>query len=189
MTSQGIHEFQNLERARSNPLLPVVPVDTTALIAQVREELFPDLCAGAINCWFIPATHLGFITLQNPAIYLHALLNRPDAPEQVFRHIVIHELIHLVIPGREIGRKYVSHPPEFWDMETSLSQERSLVINWICQNFWDVLKVDKKNEGFRVRRQWRSSFDMPLLSLDDVASGAPVKRGDLPRSVRPLEWL
>ena len=35
-------------------------------------------------------------------ISLHSILNHPDTPEFVIRHILIHELIHIEIPARDL---------------------------------------------------------------------------------------
>jgi predicted metal-dependent hydrolase len=76
-------------------------------------------------------------------IWLHDILNRPATPAQVFRHILIHELIHLTVEPREVDQKVTDHPPEFWEIERRLSPERKQVWHWIWFQCWSLSATGK----------------------------------------------
>ena len=109
-------------------------------------------------------------------ISLHSLFNHPDTPELVVRHILIHELLHIEIPPRElregeldprVSRKKrskpqeklgpISHPAEFWVRERALSPMRLVALKWIFEAFGGRLKYREREEGIWVRR-WRSEY-------------------------------
>lgn len=157
MMLTGVRALKAEERARREPLLPLVSFDLAALGTQINEKLFPNLTA-PVPYWFVATCDLAFVTPNNPAIFIHPLLNRPDVPRPVFEHIFIHELIHLQVPGRKIDGKFVQHPPEFWEIEHRVSKDSGVVWAWLFQNFWQVLKVDRKRESTRVNRAWKKNF-------------------------------
>ncbi|MEI6518834.1 MAG: hypothetical protein WCO98_02135 [bacterium] len=88
-------------------------------------------------------------------IFFHSILNNADTPVQVFEHIVIHELIHIRVPSREVDGKMKSHPPEFWEEEKIFSPERIYVWEWLIDNFYDVVRRDEEKEMTIVLRKWR----------------------------------
>src|SRR5690348_14145783 len=115
MTLTGIRALRVEERAKREPLLPLLSFDLSILIAEVKAEAFPQI-AIHVPYWFVKTSHLAFVTIENPSIFIHPLLNRSDVPRQIFRHIIVHELLHLVVPSRKVGGKRTDHPPEFWTL-------------------------------------------------------------------------
>ena len=97
-------------------------------------------------------------------IYIHSLFNRPDVPQPVIEHILYHELLHLIIPSRNIDGKRVNHPPEFWDAEKALVPWKSASWEWMYSAFWDVIKIDPINECVRVKKSWRKLQQNPYPS-------------------------
>lgn len=106
-----------------------------------------------------PIDYLGCILLNkgNPIIYLHSLINVPWLPEEVMLHILVHEHIHRIVPGREVEPGvYKSHPPEFWEMERELSPNARTAWCWIRMEWNDLLVRDPKMECIRVKKNWKS---------------------------------
>lgn len=89
---------------------------------------------------------------EGPLIQISTLLNEPDTPYEVMEHIIIHELLHIEVPPREIDGKHVSHPPEFWERERALSPQAGKAMEWIFLRFFSDLKIDRKNECLFVKR-------------------------------------
>ncbi len=91
-----------------------------------------------------------------PQIQIHPLLNIEWLPIQVMRHILIHEYVHVIVPGITLeDGSYKSHPPEFWEMERNFSLESRRVWSWIYAHFYDILDRDNKAERTVVKRSWR----------------------------------
>jgi hypothetical protein len=108
---------------------------------------------------------------NHASIFVHEIINRVGTPELVIRHIMIHEIIHLLVPGRKYRGEWTSHPPEFWDMERELSIESKLAWRWVWANFRTVLTEDKKKEEIRVSRSWKRQYIQDLIPTSDIADG------------------
>jgi hypothetical protein len=93
---------------------------------------------------------------------------RAEIPAPVFQHIFIHEIIHLLVPPREIKGKLKAHLPEFWELEKRLSPQSADAWDWIEFNFSKVLREDRRNESDRVRRNWKNAAPVALLGWEDV---------------------
>ena len=92
---------------------------------------------------------------KRAAIFIHALLNSNSTPIQVCYNIVVHELIHLIIPKRNINGELVMHPDEFWECERKLTPEQIKADLWLKWNFPDCIKEDKHFGGTIVLRTWK----------------------------------
>jgi hypothetical protein len=167
MTLTGIRALRAEERAKREPLLPLLSFDLCALIADVKGETFPQITIH-VPYWFVKTSHLAFVTIENPSIFIHPLLNRSDVPHQIFRHIIVHELLHLVVPSRKVGAKRTDHPPEFWTLEQQLSIDRTVVWDWLYQNFWEVLTADDEEEATKVKRLRKHNWRPELLTWEHV---------------------
>jgi len=88
-------------------------------------------------------------------IQIHECLNHPETPEVVISYVLKHELLHLVIPPRKVGRKVRKHPPEFWEEEKVVSPERHDASLWIHANYLGNLKTVRSMEQIRVLKGWR----------------------------------
>ena len=158
--------------------LELVRFDTTELLREIQRTLFPNI-SSHVTCHYGRIPTLGFVQRQGEnrhVISLHSLFNHPDTPELVVRHILIHELLHIEIPPRElregeldprVSRKKrgeshekmgpISHPAEFWVRERALSPMRLVALKWIFEAFGGRLKYREREEGIWVRR-WRSEY-------------------------------
>jgi hypothetical protein len=154
-----------LRRAERAPHLAFTSTDVPALAEQIRGSVFPTV-AGPVRCFFLGGPYLGRVVHRGTggeiAIFIHDLLNRTETPEAVFRHIIVHELIHLVVPGREVKGKLKEHPPEFWEAERRLSPHSAEVWSWVQFHFSEVLREDRRNECIRVRRGWKRHSPVEL---------------------------
>ena len=114
------------------------------------------------------------IAEQTAKIRVHEILNRGDTPRDIFEHILIHEMLHIVIRPREIGGRMVHHPPEFWDAELRLSPARSIAWDWLHRSLLPWLKIDKRREQTLVLRGWHKGPHHPFPSLEEVRANAGV---------------
>ncbi len=137
-------------------MLSFAGADLTLLLEDVRTCLFPGL-PGLPKWQFVQATSLACIhhgPSVGMSIYLNVILNHSETPELVYRHIFIHELIHVMVPSRVIDGKTKDHPPEFWEAESRLSPDRDLAWDWLWHNLGCCLVHHKKSESVRVKRGW-----------------------------------
>jgi len=163
-------------QARKTPLLVFTATDVVGMADALRQELFPAVSISP-EVIFANGSFLGCIShgISKPGslICLHEILNGPDVPEQVFRHILTHELIHLVVAPRELDGKITTHPPEFWRLEHDLCPERTWIWEWLWDHFYSCLTIDRKNECLKVKRDWRKRRELSSRSLDDIIRTAP----------------
>ena len=158
--------------------LELVRFDTTELLREIEHTLFPKLSSD-VTCHYGHIPNLGCVhkvSENRYVIVLHSLFNHPDTPEVAVRHLLIHELLHIEIPPRElregeldprVSRKKgaepqellgpIVHPAEFWVRERVLSPERLVAIKWIFEAFGGRLKYREREEGIWVRK-WRSEY-------------------------------
>ncbi len=163
--------------------LELVRFDTTELLREIERTLFPKLSSD-VSCHYGHIPNLGCVhkvSENRYVIVLHSLFNHPDTPEVVVRHLLIHELLHIEIPPRElregeldprVSRKKgaepqeplgpIVHPAEFWVRERALSPERLLAMKWIFEAFGGRLKYREREEGIWVRK-WRSEYGRGIV--------------------------
>ena len=103
-----------------------------------------------------------------PLILINRILNHSSVPREVIRSILIHEFLHIVVPGREIDGKSVSHPPEFWEKENELNPLIRRLWDWLYLNFPLDLIRDKKREGTYFTRRGLRRMSVPYSSMEDV---------------------
>lgn len=147
---------------QQHPVLSFANVDLTALLKDILVTLFPELTQTP-QWHFVRSKRLAFIvhgglSTGGANIYINQILNRSDTPEQVFRQIFTHELLHLRIGPREVDGKMKSHPPEFWEAENQLFPEVERAWEWIFFNLGEYLIQSQQDECVRVRRNWRESL-------------------------------
>src|ERR1017187_7990965 len=149
--------FQLQERAARTPHLAFTLPNVPALLEEIRATRFPTI-SDRLEIYFIDGPYVACIrqsTVSDASIYIHNILTRPEFPPAVFQYILTHELIHLIVRGREVEGKFTTHPPEFWEMERELVPNRDMAFSWLWLSFSTVLKRDKEREGIRVKRQWK----------------------------------
>ena len=103
---------------RYPPEISLFPFNIYRVLAESIKVL-PDPVQSTVTIWIEKSDTLAFIRRASGAaeIVMHPLLNHPETPVEVVRHIVLHELLHLWIRPEEIDGKLVMHPPEFWQAE------------------------------------------------------------------------
>jgi len=103
-------------------------------LLEEAKSIVPGVISSAVSIWILGhASLLAFIEIGDveKKIVLHPLLNHPDTPLEVIRFILIHELIHIVIPSVEIEGRQLDHPDSFWALEKQLVPERALYWAWM----------------------------------------------------------
>ena len=128
--------------------LSCVPFDVEGLLTQVHAKCFshtvrPDIC-------FAATKYLAYITLSmrasRPLIVINSVFNHSDIPLEVVQTLMKHELIHLVVPARQIDAKRVSHPPEFWELERVVCPEKVRMWAYTSRNLLGGLAYLPKDE-------------------------------------------
>ncbi len=162
-------------RTRRPPIpqavFPFVPFDLPAVLESVRRERVPDAPAGIPVAIYEqePLACINFQAGVATGIGLHAILNRAELPEMVLRFLFTHELLHTVIPSREIRGKLVAHPPEFFEAELRAVPVGEVADSWswIWGNFSPHLKRQPRAQRIDVKRGWRDSFRDPLFTVEE----------------------
>jgi len=151
------------------PYLPLVRVDFGELVREAQ-ALVLGVSRIPVQVYF--RNQETFATIKHNSrraeISIHPIIDHPQTPAQVFRHIVIHEHIHLAVPPREIEGKIKHHPPEFWEMERALLPEGDKVCFWLFIRFTSYLKRDSKRERTLVSRGWRKIAFLEGLSWEQT---------------------
>ena len=155
-------------------MLPFVHFDLPVLLQQVVSRHFPDMEA-TISTSFMPASFSRTESLasvrvrgRTAEIRIREILNRSDTPRKVIEFILSHEALHVRVRLREIGGRLAKHAPEFWEAETRLLPERSIVWAWLYAALWSRIKFDKKTVAVMVKRGWQNASDHPFPTLEDV---------------------
>lgn len=158
MLVDDFDEIRMLHRARQQPELEMTRVPVAALLDDTRLRLFPTL-PHRLPSFFVTRGPLACVTFDPDTlagtVFVHALLNHPAVPVEVFDLICRHELLHLVIPRREIDGHVTEHPPEFFEKERAITPDRNAAWEWVWLHCWEVLRSDKKRESTTVKRGWR----------------------------------
>ena len=131
------------------------------------KSIVPSIHQYDVSVWIIKRATLAFINLSGdqPKIVLHPLLNHPDTPLEVVRFILVHELIHIIVPSIKIDGKLIIHSEDFWSMEKALVPERTLYWSWMYFHFYDLFK--KENEAIRVMKKWEKAMHGARMSLKE----------------------
>jgi hypothetical protein len=165
-------EAQRFRQAARTPALPLTSVNPEDVVNSAISRVFQTRNP-SVACWFIHGPYLGCVThsersIPQVEIFIHNLLNRIDVPTPVLMHVVVHELIHVIVPAREIDGRRCSHTPEFWEEERRLSPERERVWNWLWLNFATVLRLDRERDCVTVKRTWRTAAPAIVISWEEV---------------------
>jgi len=155
-------------------MLPFVNFDLPVLLRQVVSRYSPDIEV-MISASFLQASlsrteSLASVRVgsQTAEIHIHEILNRSDTPREVIEFILSHEVLHISVPPREIDGRLVKHPPEFWEAETRLFPERTLVWSWLYAALWSRIKFDEKTEATMVKRRCQNASDRRFPTREDV---------------------
>ena len=144
--------------------------DLYELLKLVREQ-FPEQRDRRIGVWVQKQRSLASVWSEDDSatIVLHSVLNHPQTPEEVVTYILKHELLHLEVPPREVDGKLKSHPPEFFEAEDLVSPERRTSTFWLNSVLRYCLKVEKKHEYIRVKRNWKEYLDRDRPCFEKAA--------------------
>ena len=165
----SLRKLKRLAKEREQPRLNYTCCSLDNLVDEVKSEYFPDLqCDIEIHfMWHDTLAFIAHLKDRNKAqIVIHIVLNHTNTPPEVFRFIIKHELLHLVIPAREIKGKIKQHPPEFWRREEEISPESELVWNWLWENIWVCLKRRPRLERTDVNHEWQKCCGRTPFSLE-----------------------
>ena len=156
-----------LEQGGAQPYLPMLSFDIHTVCHDVAQSFFPALRL-PINLRFCKNNTLACIcsTQDRADIFVHVLLNDGSTPIQVLRHIVAHELLHLVVPSAAIDGRQVMHTDESWRYEARVAPDRSRSWAWIMLNLHSCILMDKKNERTLVKRNWKRLWGTPRCSWE-----------------------
>ena len=151
------------------PDLARTPYRLMDIVKDVQSRHFPEITT-LPQCIFCRDKTLAFIRPKDSPIRIQisTLLNTPKTPRQVIEHIILHELLHLIVPSREIDGKMVSHPPEFFEREAVLSPESSVVWSWIFGSFGQALKPNVDHECIYVDLVAQRSGWTPCVTWEDA---------------------
>ena len=144
--------------------------DLDRLLVAAVNDVFPALNQPP-EWFFVQISFLACISRKSKnegaTIFLHPLLNRAETPTWIFQHIFVHELLHLIIPPREVDGRIKTHPAEFWEAEKLLSPDCDKVSDWLWWNYGNLLNNDRKNDCIRVRRGWQKRMHEPTRDLPE----------------------
>jgi hypothetical protein len=170
------------QNASVSPMLPFLDFDLSALLQQVISRNFPNLETSVSVSFFKAVLSLTeplasvVVRDRTAIIRVHEILNRNDTPRETIEFILVHEMLHIVIPPREIDGRTVHHPPEFWDAESGLYPTRFQIWDWLHRALFPWLKSDEKRERTLVLRGWNKGARHPFPTLGEVPANADVDR-------------
>lgn len=169
------------------PELPVFGDQLDRSLARARARL-PAVAPGEVQVWIRRQPTLACVFRQSRpvAIHLHSVLNHHQTPPEVLEFILLHELIHLAVPLREVDGKLTSHPPEFWELERRIAPERPAAWYWIWGTLWEVIKEDKEAEAIMVKRTWKGLMARERWSMAEARSRFEEDRAFLGTLVQPV---
>jgi hypothetical protein len=152
-------------RQFGEPQLPMFNFSLPCLVMQVRGE-FPELLSKRVTVWLRIQPTLATVQLDDDEIVIniHAVLNHAQTPEQVIGFILRHELLHMIIPPREVDGVVVSHPPEFWAVERGFP-DRVPVWN---VSLGSCMRSNKKQQSTVITRKWKTRMYGRRLTLSQV---------------------
>lgn len=176
MIVSDIAESVKLQRARVQPNLSFTPFALEVVAQSVRNRCFPEI-KRHIECFFVERGPLACIEIPVspgvPVVYFHNILNHQETPLEVIGLICKHELLHMLIPPREVDGRKKDHPPELWDSEKAIAPERTICWLWININLGIYLKRRPRLERMDVLPGWRKLAFMPRLTLKECADRFP----------------
>ena len=149
--------------------LPWFSFNVYDLLESCRKRI-PGLPEHQVALYFSPSRMIACIntTPGSCRIRMHSVLNRPDVPREVIEYILLHELVHLVVPPRAIDGKMKVHPPEFWEFAQSVSGSGQIIWSWIWLVIMDFAQKDEEREGIYIDKTWKKKTKHPYPTLDFI---------------------
>jgi len=163
--------FPRRLQVSNHPEFNLLDFDLGGLLAEVRSD-FPMLGRYRIEIWLRAQPTLACIAPdgKSACIWLHAVLNHPETPRSVIEFIICHELIHLLLPPRNVDGKRTTHPPEFWQVEGERIPNRAAAWRWILVVLGSCLRIDRQKECTFVSRKWKSLLNGSRPTLEMLSS-------------------
>jgi hypothetical protein len=167
-------------KSHGHPELPFFGFDLYSVLTRARSRL-PLIADHPVALLILKQPPLACIeTSDKPCILLHSVLNHYQTPEMVVDFILTHELLHLLVPPKEINGIMKSHPPEFREAERRTFPEVELAWNWLIMALGPWLKRDPKKETTFVKATWRRLVRVERPSIEQVSKLLNPKMAELP---------
>jgi len=148
--------------------LPFFGFDIDCVLERSKMRL-PLTLDWQVKWWIVDQQTLASIERSpRPHILLHSILNHHQTPELVMDFILTHELLHLIIPPREINGIMKSHPPEYRNAELQVFPEAELAWSWLIVSLQPCWKPDAKREVTIVKKSWRRFVLPERPSIEQV---------------------
>ena len=159
------------EQARGHPEFSLLGFNLRGLLDHVRTG-FPALAGKPVEVWLQSQATLACVADEGASacIHLHSVLNHPQTPAGVIAFILGHEMLHLLIPPRDVDGERKSHPPEFWETERQMFPEGGIAWAWLIVVLGGCLKRDKRRECTLVKRNWKRQMDNERPTLEWLAA-------------------
>lgn len=156
----------------STPELSFLNFDLHSLLCLTKSRVLGNALNWQVRVFIEPRPTLAGIYISREerlgSIVLHPILNTSATPQAVIEHILIHELIHILIPSRKVKRKMTSHPEEFWELEKKLSLRRKETCNWMTIVLHEHLQHDKKKECIFVKKSWKNAHRSSFPTVEQI---------------------
>lgn len=159
-------------RYSDQPYLPVLGYDPYEVLSSILSQFscLKTEVSPSIN--FLYQKTLANIVFQDKqispiSINIHQVLNWPTLPKLVMEYILYHELLHLVVPPREINGKIKSHPPEFIKIQRCSFPDADIAYAYITSILFSIIKRDNKNEQIKVLPRWRDCTAERFIAVEE----------------------
>jgi hypothetical protein len=86
------------------------------------------------------------------------VLNHPQTPRSVVEFILCHEMLHLVLPPRDVSGHLKTHPPEFWEAENRVEAD-GRGISVVLDASEGGLRLQPDSSRFGLER-WKPCLDV-----------------------------
>lgn len=121
--------------------------DLRALYDSLNHRYFDGRCETTISWGKLPprrrrrrtSMRLGSYTLGDGAIRIHPLLDHPRVPSFFVAAVVHHEMLHHMVPAREVGGRLQYHGPEFRRREREF-EHFQLAAQWEKEHIEELLR-------------------------------------------------
>jgi len=140
--------------------LPLFSFNLYKLLDEVRNEFFEQLSELKVEICIRPTKSVASITKiedNRTLIYLHSFINSAFVPKYIIKGILIHELLHQVVTPVDINGEIEDHPPEFYEIESTINPLAKRMYNWIFAIHIDFIKIDQDKKGATVLKKWKKN--------------------------------
>lgn len=154
---ERLHDIRRFIRDNMHQVRAVEPVttehvrgahhDLRSLFDVLNHRYFGGQCDASIAWGKLPprrrrrrtSMRLGSYTLGDAAIRIHPLLDDPRVPTFFVASVVHHEMLHHMVPAREVGGRLQYHCPEFRKRERDF-EHFELAARWEKEHIDELLR-------------------------------------------------